>query len=122
MLKRSFSEFHSQKSASTAQQDIEAVCHCFMCDKSLVIFPWGNAFSLCVVCVRIASQSEKLLTQRPELTCLFGEPAIEEYHALSLQVQELSRELAPHLLSSRAALQILAPGRVVLVSDKVCLS
>jgi hypothetical protein len=88
MLRRSFSEFHSQRSAGTAPADLAA--------------------------------SEATLAALPALDCIFGEPAIEEFHDGAVAVAEMSERLARLLPGSRAALQALVAGRLVLIANSVC--
>ena len=48
-------------------------------------------------------------------SCILGEPTIEEYYENALQAEVLGAEIHNVVMQSKAAQQLLTPGRVVVV-------
>ncbi|KAL6751486.1 NUC185 domain-containing protein [Haematococcus lacustris] len=92
MMKRSFAEFRAARSAPQALAALQAV-----------------------------STALDRLAARPWPTCPAGcsRAEVEQYHALSQQVQGLNAALQPAVLSSRAASSLLTPGRLLLWSNPI---
>lgn len=53
------------------------------------------------------------------MTCLFGEPAIEEFYNTASEIEDYSVKLARHVVAARAFNAALTPGRVVLINTPV---
>lgn len=52
------------------------------------------------------------------LSCIKGEPAIEEYYEMHTEAERLCNEIADSVVQSPAATQFLSPGRVVVVKSQ----
>jgi antiviral helicase SKI2 len=50
-------------------------------------------------------------------SCILGEPTIEEYYEDALKAEELGAEIHHTVMQSKAAQQLLTPGRVVVVNS-----
>ena len=87
MLKRSFAEFHSQKSSSHQLESLKER------EEAL----------------------RKIELSRNSVECLFGEPAIEDYFQRHVDIQNLQEMLYTHISSSKAYHGSLSQGRVVLI-------
>ncbi len=88
MIKRSFSEFSSQR-LQPEQKNLLA-------------------------------KIEAKLQSLEKIDCIFGEPDIENFHALHSELKSVDADLQQTILSTRSAQQLLSmPGRVVLVTTKV---
>lgn len=49
------------------------------------------------------------------INCILGEPTIEEYYEVALQAEKIGDEIQDTVMQSRAAQQLLTPGRVVVI-------
>ncbi|PRP78199.1 hypothetical protein PROFUN_13996 [Planoprotostelium fungivorum] len=86
MIKRSFSEFSSQK-----------------------LLPEQKS---------MLSRAENVLKTLAPIDCIFGEPDIENYHALHSEKKRIEEDMQVTILSSKSAAQSLVPGRLVVVNTK----
>lgn len=59
------------------------------------------------------------MQQLEPMTCLFGEPAIEEFYNTASEIEDYSVKLARHVVAARAFNAALTPGRVVLINTPV---
>lgn len=57
----------------------------------------------------------ELSLMKSTINCILGEPTIEEYYEIAIEAEQLGDTIYETLMQSRAAQQILTPGRVVVV-------
>ena len=50
-------------------------------------------------------------------SCILGEPTIEEYYEDALNAEVLGAEIHHTVMQSKAAQQLLTPGRVVVINN-----